>query len=168
MIQWKKLSTREQPLAPFQNDCPAGLLAFIRCSLSTALNVTLWAAVACAEPLQMDNSRNEYQHGQGVEQRFGSQFMSGYFTQEGSRCFVTLLIQSFAPEAAQDATPLSVVRLRLVMAPGQIAGLDSAEKRSLNLTCGEAGRLLTIDAGPRAPLVAQQREGLATEPALSR
>jgi hypothetical protein len=59
------------------------------------------------------------------------------------------------------------VRIRFVIGPSQIAGLDSEEKRSLNLTCGEAGEVLTVDAGLRAPLVAKQRESLA-DLALSR
>ena len=60
------------------------------------------------------------------------------------------------------------MRLRVVIGPDQIAGLDSEEKRSLNLTCGEAGKVLRVDAGLRAPLVAQQRESLASDVALSR
>ena len=58
--------------------------------------------------------------------------------------------------------------MRFVIGPGQIAGLDSEEKRSLNLTCGEAGKMLTVHAGLRAPLVAKQRESLASDVALSR
>jgi hypothetical protein len=37
----------------------------------------------------------------------------------------------------------------LMLLPGQIAGLDSEEGRSLNFTCGERGTTLSVDAGER-------------------
>ena len=134
--------------------------------VAIALSVALHAPVARSDPFSVKDSRQEYQHGEGIEYRFGSKFMSGYFTQEGSSCFVTLLIQWFDPESGHEVPPLSAVRMRFVIGPGQIAGLDSEEKRSLNLTCGEAGKVLTVDAGLRAPLVAKQRESLASDVAL--
>ena len=45
------------------------------------------------------------------------------------------------------------------MDPGQIAGLDSEEGRSLNFTCGEGATTLVVDYGERSKLLAQQ--GLA-------
>ena len=45
------------------------------------------------------------------------------------------------------------------MDPGQIAGLDSEEGRSLNFTCGEDATTLVVDYGERSKLLAQQ--GLA-------
>jgi hypothetical protein len=41
--------------------------------------------------------------------------------------------------------------------PGQIAGLDSEEGRSLNLTCGEGATSLLVDVGERDRLVELQR-----------
>jgi hypothetical protein len=43
--------------------------------------------------------------------------------------------------------------------PGQVAGLDSEEGRSLNFTCGEDAKTLVVNYGERSKLVAQQ--GLA-------
>jgi hypothetical protein len=49
------------------------------------------------------------------------------------------------------------------MNPGQIAGVDSEEGRSLNFTCGEGAATLVVDFGARARLVAAQK--LALPPA---
>ena len=55
--------------------------------------------------------------------------------------------------------PPSATRVRLVLLPGQIAGLDSEEGRSLNFTCGEGGTTLLVDAGERDRLVHLQAHG---------
>jgi hypothetical protein len=43
-----------------------------------------------------------------------------------------------------------------VLAPGQIAGLDSEEGRSLNFTCGDRGKTLLVSAGETSRLVKLQ------------
>jgi hypothetical protein len=43
-----------------------------------------------------------------------------------------------------------------MMDPGQIAGLDSEEGRSLNFTCGEHAANLVVNYGERSKLMAQQ------------
>jgi hypothetical protein len=40
--------------------------------------------------------------------------------------------------------------------PGQVAGLDSEEGRSLNFTCGEGATTLVVDYGERSKLSTQQ------------
>jgi hypothetical protein len=40
--------------------------------------------------------------------------------------------------------------------PGEVAGLDSEEGRSLNFTCGEDAATLLVDYGERSELVARQ------------
>jgi DNA-binding transcriptional LysR family regulator len=56
----------------------------------------------------------------------------------------------------------SATRVRLVLLPGQIAGLE--EGRSLNFTCGEGGTTLLVSAGERDRLVnIQAHEGTATQ-----
>jgi hypothetical protein len=80
--------------------------------------------------------------------------MSGYFVQRSSVCLVTLMI---AEKGDPDRLlPTTAARVRLVLVPGQIAGLDSEEGRSLNLKCGEGASTLTVDYGERAKLIAQQ------------
>jgi hypothetical protein len=43
-----------------------------------------------------------------------------------------------------------------VLNPGQTAGLDSEEGRSLNFTCGEGATALLVDSGERERLVELQ------------
>jgi hypothetical protein len=43
-----------------------------------------------------------------------------------------------------------------VLEPGQVAGLDGEEGRSLNLTCGGDAKTLVVSTGERSKLVAQQ------------
>ncbi len=60
-----------------------------------------------------------------------------------------------------DAAPSSTAtRVRLVLNPGQTAGLDSDEGRSLNFTCGGGATALVVDTGDRAKLVELQRLSL--------
>jgi hypothetical protein len=81
---------------------------------------------------------------QSISYRFGSKAMSGYFVrqvQQAATCAVTLMII----ENGDAEQPLKPARLRLVLYPGQTAGLDSAEGRSLNLTCGTSATALLVD-----------------------
>jgi hypothetical protein len=52
--------------------------------------------------------------------------------------------------------PFTAARVRLILNPGQIAGLDSEEGRSLNFTCGEDATTLLVDVGERDRLVELQ------------
>ena len=73
--------------------------------------------------------------------------MSGYFVSEAARCVVMFMVSEKAdPDAGSSAT---VTRVRVMLNPGQTAGLDSEEGRSLNFTCGEGATALTVDAGER-------------------
>jgi hypothetical protein len=58
------------------------------------------------------------------------------------------------PETAPSST---ATRVRLVLNPGETAGLDSEEGRSLNFTCGEGAMALLVDSGERDRLVELQR-----------
>jgi hypothetical protein len=53
-------------------------------------------------------------------------------------------------------SPTTAARVRLVLEPGQIAGLESEEGRSLNFTCGAGAKTLVVNSGERSKLVAQQ------------
>lgn len=91
---------------------------------------------------------------QSISYEFGSKSMSGYFLQEASACLVTLMISEKGdPEAPLPPSP---TRVRLALTPGQIAGLDSEEGRSLNVTCGANAASLIVDIGETERLVARQ------------
>ena len=94
---------------------------------------------------------------QSISYEFGSKAMSGYYLQQGSVCLVTLMIVEKGD--LDQPSPSSATRIRLMLDPGQIAGVDSEEGRSLNLTCGEDATALVVDYGERSKLAAQQ--GLA-------
>ena len=71
---------------------------------------------------------------QSISYEFGSKAMRGYFVQEGEVCLVTLMIiEKIDPDSV---SPVTAARVRLMLDPGQIAGLDSEEGGSLNIECG--------------------------------
>lgn len=95
---------------------------------------------------------------QSISYEFGSKFMTGYFVEQGATCVVTLmLIEKSDPE---ESLGLSPTRVRLMLSPGQTAGLDSEEGRSLNFTCEANATTLLVDVGEREKLVALQETAL--------
>lgn len=92
---------------------------------------------------------------------FGSKFMSGYFLERAAQCVVTLMvIEKSDPD---ELLPVTAARFRLIMRPGQIAGLDSEEGRSLNVTCGDGATTMSVDVGETERLSALQTHILPTE-----
>jgi hypothetical protein len=94
---------------------------------------------------------------QSISYEIGSKRVSGYFLQESGICDVTLMI--IDQSDAQEVPSTSPTRVRLLLQPQQIAGLDSEEDRALNFTCGEGAATLLVDLGETAKLVALQRVG---------
>lgn len=88
-------------------------------------------------------------------------FMPSARVQRSSRC-----AQGFLP-TSEAALPPSPTRVRLVLYPGQIVGLDSEEGRSVNLTCGEDAATMLLDVGERDKLVALQSLALPNDLAKS-
>jgi NAD(P)H-nitrite reductase large subunit len=95
-------------------------------------------------------SRSRYEPLQTMQHDFGSKSMTGYFVSEVYRCLVVLRVSdrnhADAP-AVQTAT-----RIRLALQPGETAGLDSEEGRSLNVTCGTNSASVIVETGERAAL----------------
>jgi hypothetical protein len=91
---------------------------------------------------------------QSISYEFGSKAMSGYFAPQGSVCLVTLMI--IEKNDPDRLSPTTAARVRLMLEPGQVAGLDSEEGRSLNFTCGDDAKTLVVDYGERSKLAAQQ------------
>jgi hypothetical protein len=80
--------------------------------------------------------------------------MSGYFVDQAKKCVVMLMVsEKRDPDAASSST---ATRVRLVLDPGQTAGLDSEEGHSLNFTCGEGATALLVDSGDREKLIELQ------------
>ena len=115
--------------------------------------ISLWASAASAQS-QSVKSKAKYAPIQSVRYDFGSKSMSGYFVDQAKRCVVMLMVSEKPdPDAASSN---SATRVRLVLNPGQTAGLDSEEGRSLNFTCGEGATALVVDTGDRDKLVGLQ------------
>ena len=128
---------------------------------------SLWALAqpASSGSLGPMEGQTQYLPVQSISYEFGSKFMSGYFVQEAATCFVALMIiEKSDPEAELTAT---ATRVRLALNPGQIAGLDSEEGHSINLTCGENAKTMLVDFGNRERVMALQALALPDDLAAS-
>lgn len=141
--------------------------------ISRTATTTAMVAIFCAwSPLAAEQvagaaaTQKSFQQIQSIGHDLGSKLLSGYFVQHESACVVTLMI---IENGGDDGVPAaSAARVRLILAPGQVAGLDSEEGRSVNFTCSDGGATLVMDAGQRERLVEQQFRGFARSVALSR
>jgi hypothetical protein len=115
--------------------------------------IGLWASAAPAtEPVKKDA---KYAPIQSIRYDFGSKSMSGYFMEQAKKCIVMLMVyEKRDPDADSSST---ATRVRLALNPGQTAGLDSEEGRSLNFTCGEEATALIVDSSEREKLVELQK-----------
>jgi hypothetical protein len=129
---------------------------FVISAFAAAIAASFWSsgwAVAGESRWQQEGDAR-YRPIQSISHEFGSKSMSGYFVQQNSVCLVTLMI---AERSDPDSpSPLTATRVRLMLDPGQIAGLDSEEGRSLDFTCGDGAKTLVVNYGERSKLVAQQ------------
>jgi hypothetical protein len=85
---------------------------------------------------------------QAISHDLGSKAAIGYFVSESGACQVVMMIGEKGD--AEAASMSSAARLRLTLLPGQRAGVDSEEGRSIDLTCGEAANTLIVRNGPTA------------------
>lgn len=119
-----------------------------------AVSLCALAPAVAGGPLSESEGRAQYRPVQSISYEFGTKFVSGYFVQKSATCLATLMIvEKSDPEYVVPQTP---TRIRLVLKPGQVAGLDSEEGHSLNVTCGEAAATLDVELGERSKLVAAQ------------
>jgi hypothetical protein len=124
--------------------------AFVGASL-----ISLWASAASSQPRAPIKDKATYAPIESISYDFGSKSMSGYFVDQAARCVVMLMVSEKGdPDTAFAST---ATRVRLMLNPGETAGLDSEEGRSLNFTCGEGATALLVDSGEREKLVELQR-----------
>jgi hypothetical protein len=120
--------------------------------------ISLWASAASSQSQAPLTGEAKYAPIESIRYDFGSKSMSGYFVEQAARCLVTLMVyEKRDPDAAPSGT---ATRVRLVLNPGQMAGLDSEEGRSLNFTCGEGATALLVEAGEREKLIELQSPSL--------
>jgi len=85
---------------------------------------------------------------QAISHDLGSKAAIGYFVQDAGACEVVMMIGE--KNDAETASTTSAARLRLALLPGQRAGVDSEEGRSIDLTCGAGASTLIVRNGPTA------------------
>jgi hypothetical protein len=123
--------------------------------LAATLGLAYGALVpAHAEPLSA-SKRAEYVPVQAIDYDIGSKSILGYFVQANGACSLILMITEKID--LDTSAPLSAARVRLVLQPGAVAGLDSIEGHSLNFTCGRAAAKLLVDEGETNALIVQQK-----------
>jgi hypothetical protein len=121
------------------------------------LALGLWTASASSET-QTAKSQATFRPIQSIRYDFGSKSVRGYFVSQSAKCAVMLWVYELSDP--DKAPPPSGARVRLLLDPGQIAGLDSEEGRSLNITCGDGATALLVDAGEIESLTELQQVGL--------
>jgi hypothetical protein len=119
-----------------------------------AFLVSPLASAASAQSQAPVKSEATYAPTASISYDFGSKSMSGYFVDQAKRCVVMLMVSEKRDPDTDSSS--SATRVRLVLNPGQTAGLDSEEGRSLNFTCSEGATALVVDAGDREELVGLQ------------
>ncbi len=122
-------------------------------AFAVTVGISFWALAASAQS-QSVKSEGKYAPIDSIRYDFGSKSTSGYFMEQAKKCVVMLMVYE---KRDLDANSLdTATRVRLVLNPGQTAGLDSEEGRSLNFTCGEGATALLVDSGDREKLVGLQ------------
>jgi hypothetical protein len=130
-------------------------------TFAATIAASFWisATPASSGSLSPVDIQSRYLPIQSISYEFGSVTISGYFTQQAATCVVMLTILDH--NVAEEDMPVSPVRLRMTLRPGQIAGLDSEDGRALNVTCTEDAAALLIDVGARDRLADIQTETLS-------
>jgi hypothetical protein len=124
-------------------------------SFAAAFMVSLCGSVALGQPPAQLMEEIKYRPIDSIRYDFGSKSTSGYFVEQAKKCVVMLMVyEKRDPDADSSST---ATRVRLVLNPGQTAGLDSEEGHSLNFTCGEGATALIVDSGEREKLVELQK-----------
>ena len=119
-----------------------------------AVAISLWASAASVQS-QSVKSEAKYAPIQSIRYDFGSKSTTGYFVDQAKKCLVMLMVSEKPdPDAASSN---SATRVRLILNPGETAGLDSEDGPSLNFTCGEGATALVVDSGEREKLVELQK-----------
>lgn len=137
-------------------------------TFAATVAVSLLASVTSASSgsLSAVDNQSRYLPIQSISYEFGSISISGYFTRQSATCVVMLTVVD--RNVAEEAMPVSPVRVRMALQPGQVAGLDSEDGRSINVTCTEGAASLLVNVGERDRLADVQAETLSSAAAGSR
>jgi hypothetical protein len=84
----------------------------------------------------------------------GAKQVIGYFNNEKGQCKVTIMVADAFDDARLADTP--AVRFEVALEAGAKALMDTAAGRSLEFTCGEGAREMTVEAKGTAPVYASR------------
>jgi hypothetical protein len=133
-------------------------LVFIRKSVQASAFAGAVAISLCASASGQSQAPvtggAKYMPIQSIRYDFGSESTSGYFVEQAAKCVVLMMV--YDKRDRDTGSSSTATRVRLVLNPGQTAGLDSEEGRSLNFTCGEGATVLLVDSSDRDKLVGLQ------------
>jgi hypothetical protein len=137
-------------------------------TFAATIAASLWVSMTAASsgPMSPVDNQSRYLPIQSIRYEFGSLSISGYFLQQSATCVVMLTILDY--NVAEEEMPVSPVRVRMALQPGQIAGLDSENGRALNITCAEGAASLLVEVGERDYLADVQAATLLNPAAGSR
>jgi hypothetical protein len=112
-------------------------------AFSGTVVISLCASAASGQsPAPLKNGA-KYVPTQSIRYDFGSKSTSGYFVEQAAKCVVRMMVyEKRDQDTVSSSTP---TRVRLVLNPGETAGLDSEEGHSLNFTCGEGAKALLVE-----------------------
>ncbi len=106
------------------------------------LALTLAVGAAQGGKAEDPGAEQTYKPVQAMSYVLGSKRAIGHFSRSADTCEVILMVAEVVdPEVA---TPTSAARLRLNLIPGQVAGLDSEEGQSIDMTCGPRAETLNV------------------------
>jgi hypothetical protein len=130
-------------------------------TFSTTIAIGLLTAITTASSgsLPDGDTQSRYLPVQAISYEFGSISINGYFTRQAATCVVMLTVVD--RNVAEEAMPVSPVRVRMTLHPGQVGGLDSENGNALNVTCTEGASAVLIDVGERDRLADIQAATLA-------
>jgi hypothetical protein len=123
-------------------------------AIAGTIMAALWASAASSQTPATLFEKVTYRPIDSIRYDFGSKSANGYFVQQAARCVITLMV--YEKPDADVGLSSTATRVRLVLNPGETAGLDSEEGRSLNFTCGDGAAALVVESGEREKLVELQ------------
>jgi hypothetical protein len=124
-------------------------------AFAATMMLGLCASAAFGQPPAQLMEEASYRPIDSIRYDFGSKSTSGYFVEQAKKCIVMLMV--YEKPDADAASRSTATRVRLVLNPGETAGLDTEEGRSLNFTCSEGATALVVDSGEREKLVELQK-----------
>jgi hypothetical protein len=84
----------------------------------------------------------------------GAKQVLGYFDNEKGQCKVTIMVADAFDDAGTPDSP--AVRFEVALDAGAKALMDTAAGRSLEFTCGEGAKEMTVEAKAAAPVYASR------------